>query len=112
MIMLGAFQLIAGVSALLNDAWYISPRSWLFEIDSTRWGWIHLVLGLLLIGAGMMLFGGLVWARIVAVIVASISAIANFAWLPWYPVWGILMIALDVCIIWAVTVHGRDITRV
>lgn len=112
MIMLGAFQWVAGVAALLDDPLFVSTRAWLFAFDTTRWGWIHLVLGLLLIASGIALFGGLVWARVVAAAVAMVSAVGNFMWLPWYPIWGVLMVALDVCIIWAVTVHGRDIARV
>lgn len=112
MVMAGSFQVVAGVASLLNDAFSVSTRSWLFQPDATRWGWIHLALGAVLIGAGIALFGGLVWARTVAVILAVVSAVANFAWLPVYPAWGLIMIALDVSIIWAVTVHGRDIARV
>ena len=62
--------------------------------------------------AGFFLFSGAIWARTVGVIVASISALFNFAWLPYYPIWSIAIITLDVFIIWSLTAHGRDITRV
>ncbi|HQD67071.1 MAG TPA: hypothetical protein PLO87_00590, partial [Ornithinibacter sp.] len=73
----------------------------------TTWGWIHLLLGLLVLAAGAGLFFGATWARTVAVIAACVSMLGNFAWLPNYPVWGLTLIALDVFIIWAVIVHGR-----
>ena len=61
--------------------------------------------------AGVFLFGGAVWARTVGVIVAVLWALIAFAWLPWYPVWAILLIAVSVFVIWALTVHGRDIVE-
>jgi hypothetical protein len=74
------------------------------------WGWIHLVIGLAAVFAGFGLFSGRVWARTVGVLVAGLSIIANFAWLPYYPGWAVLIIAFDVFVIWALTAHGRDIT--
>ena len=65
--------------------------------------------GIIVVLAGIGLFSGAVWARTVGVIVAALSAIVNFAWLPWYPIWGIIIIAVDVAVIWALTAHGRDI---
>ena len=75
----------------------------------TTWGWVHLILGIVVFIAGISLLSAQVWARTVAVIVATVSIIVNFAWLPWYPLWSLLIIAIDVAVIWAVTVHGRDI---
>jgi hypothetical protein len=111
MIMIGVFQSIAGIVALLNDEFYVVGEEWIFQFDLTTWGWIHLLLGVLIALAGVGLFGGQVWARTVGVILAVISGIVMFAWLPWYPLWAILIITLDVFIIWALTAHGRDITR-
>lgn len=111
MIMIGVFQSIAGIVALLNDEFYVVGEEWIFQFDITIWGWVHLLLGVLIAVAGVGLFGGQVWARTVGVILAVISGIVMFAWLPWYPLWAILIITLDVFIIWALTAHGRDITR-
>jgi hypothetical protein len=72
-------------------------------------GWIHLIGGLIVMFAGFGLFSGAVWARTVGVIVAVISAIVNLAWMPWYPVWSIAMVAIAITVIWALTAHGRDI---
>ena len=111
MIMVGVFQAIAGVVALANDTFYVVGAKWTFQFDVTTWGWIHLVFGALLITAGVFLFQGASWARWTAVVLAGLSAVVNFVWLPYYPLWGALMIALDVAIIWALTTHGRAIDR-
>ncbi len=111
MIMIGVFQAIAGLVALLNDEFYVVGQEWVFQFDVTAWGWVHLLLGVVIGLAGAALFGGAVWARTTGVILAVISAIVNFAWLPWYPIWGIVMITVNVFVIWALTVHGRDIAQ-
>ena len=110
LIMIGAFQAIAGVVALVDDTFYVVGQEWVFQFDVTTWGWIHLALGIVIGLAGAALFSGAVWARTVGVIVAIISAVLSFAWLPWYPIWAVLVITADVFVIWALTVHGRDVT--
>ena len=109
MIMLGVFQAIQGVVALFNDTFYVAGQKWVFEFDITTWGWIHLIVGVLVAVAGFFLFQGAVWARAVGIGIAAISAVLNFMWLPYYPLWAMLIIALDVFVIWALAVHGRDI---
>ena len=74
------------------------------------WGWIQLILGAVLIASGVGIFFGNVAGRTVGVIVAGVAAIINFAWLPYYPLWSIIVIAICVAVIWALTAHGRDIT--
>ena len=111
MIMVGIFQAIQGIVALFNDTFYVVGQKWTFTFDVTTWGWIHLLAGALLIVAGFFLFQGAVWARVVGVGVAILSAVLNFMWLPYYPVWSMLIIALDVFVIWALTVHGRDVAQ-
>ena len=81
----------------------------MFEFDITAWGWIQLILGVILIASGIGIFSGNVAARTVGVIMAGLAAIVNFAWLPYYPVWSIIVIAVCIAIIWALTAHGRDI---
>jgi hypothetical protein len=112
MIMIGAFQAINGLVALVNDEFFVVTQQWIFQFDLTAWGWIHLVLGVLVFAAGIGLFSGQTWARTVTVILAVAAAVANFAYLPWYPLWSLIMIALSVFVIWAVTTHGRDLARV
>jgi hypothetical protein len=111
MIMIGFFHGIAGLVGVLEDDLYVLTNEYLFELDVTTWGWIHLVMGVLAIVAGFYLFTGAVWARTIGVILAVVSALANFAWLPWYPVWSIIMITASVFVIWALTAHGRDVVQ-
>lgn len=109
MIMIGVLHAIQGLVALVNDTFYVVGQEWVFTFDVTTWGWIHLILGIVVAVAGFFVFTGAVWARAIGVLVAVLSVIVNFAWLPYYPVWGIVIIALDVFVIWALTVRGRDI---
>ena len=108
MILIGGFHVMAGVIAILSDGFYTVTRDYVFQFDTTTWGWIHLILGIVVFLAGAALFSGAVWARTVGVIMAVISAFVGFAWLPWYPVWGVLFIVIAVSVIWALTVHGSD----
>ena len=118
MIMIGVFHVIAGFAGILEDeiirvvpavGTEATGDVYFLQFDATTWGWIHLIAGIVVVLAGFALFSGAVWARTVGVILAVLSAIANFAWLPYYPVWSILIIAVDIAVIWALTVHGRDI---
>ena len=110
MILGGIFHAIQGLVALVNDDFYVVGPRYVFQFDVTGWGWIHLLAGILVGTAGFFLFQGAVWARSVAVVVAGLSIILNFMWLPYYPVWSMLIIAFAVFVIWAVTAHGRDVT--
>lgn len=85
-------------------------QEWIFEFDVTTWGWIHLILGIVILAAGFGLYTAQVWARTVGVILALFSALVAFAWMPYYPIWGIIFVAVSVAVIWALTAHGRDIT--
>jgi hypothetical protein len=82
-----------------------------FEFDVTQWGWIHLIFGILIAIAGGYLLKGSVIARTVGVIMAFISAVVGFAWLPYSPVWGVVFIAIAISVIWALTAHGRDVVN-
>jgi hypothetical protein len=108
----GVFQSLAGLTAIVNDELLLAGEDYLLKADTSAWGWVHLAIGIVLFLAGLGLLQGAVWARTIAVVLASLSAIANFLWLPIQPWWAIIMITLDIFIIWAVTSHGRDITKV
>ena len=110
MIVAGSFQIIAGLAALINPDSFTAVDS-IFEQSAESWGWWHLLVGAVVVLAGFGVFTGNVLARIVGVIGATVSAIAAFVWLPIYPVWGILVIAADIAVIWALTAHGRDIQK-
>lgn len=109
MIVIGTVQAMQGLVALINDTFYIVGEEYVFQLDVTTWGWIHLLVGVVVAVAGFALTRGATWARAVAVVVACISIILNFLWLPYYPLWSMIIIALNVAVIWAVTAHGRDI---
>jgi hypothetical protein len=110
MMMLGTFHAIQGLVALFNDEYYLVGSSGLvIELDYTAWGWVHLIAGAVLVAAGLGVFGGQVWARAVGVATAMLSAIVNVVFLAAYPVWSLMMIALSVVLILALTVHGSEV---
>jgi hypothetical protein len=109
LMVVGIFQGIAGLTAVLEDEVYTLTEEYVLKFDLTSWGWLHLAMAAVLFLAGMGLFSGAVWARTLGVVMAALSMIANFAYLPWYPVWSIIMIVVNIFVIWALTVHGRDV---
>ncbi len=109
MIMIGTFHAVAGIAGIRKDAVYAVTTDYVFKFDATTWGWIHLIVGIIVVLAGIGVFSGNVLARTIGVLLAIGSAVANFAWLPYQPVWSVTMIAIDIAIIWALTAHGRDI---
>ena len=90
MFLLGGWWIIAGFVAIVNDDFFVVTQEWIFEFSTTSWGWTHLILGIVVLLASFGLFTGAVWARTVGVILAVISGLVAFAWLPYYPVWAIL----------------------
>jgi hypothetical protein len=106
MLMVGVFQALQGLVAIFENEFYVQTRNYLFQFDATTWGWIHLVLGLLVAFAGWGLLSGRTWARTVAITLAVLSAIANVLFIPYYPFWSLLIITLDIFVIWAVAAHG------
>ncbi|MBS1838353.1 MAG: hypothetical protein JST64_11740 [Actinobacteria bacterium] len=112
LVVVGFFQAVAGLVALVNDEFFVVGQEWVFKFDVTTWGWIHLIVGIVILASGFGIFTGNAAARTVGVLVAVLSAVVNFLWLPWYPVWAIIVIALDVAIIWALTAHGHDIQQI
>ena len=110
MLMVGAFHVIQGIVALVQDTYYlVGQQGLVVSVDYTTWGWVHTILGIVVILAGVALLAGQLWARIVAVILAFGSALVNIAFLAAYPIWSLAMIAIDVVVIWAVTVHGNEL---
>jgi vacuolar-type H+-ATPase subunit I/STV1 len=109
MLLMGTFHAIQGLVALFQDTYYLVAESGLIvQADYTTWGWVHLILGVVVVLAGIALLAGQMWARVVAVILAFGSALVNIAFLGAYPLWSMIMIAVDVLVIYAVTVHGKE----
>ena len=104
MMISGVLQALQGIVALANSEFYVVGRKYTFEFDVTAWGWIHLLLGIAVAAVGAFLFMGYTWARWTGLVVVALSMLANFAWVPYYPVWGIIVLALDGAVIWALSV--------
>jgi hypothetical protein len=109
MIMVGVFEALQGLIAIFQNEFYVATRNYIFQFDATTWGWIHLILGVLVAFAGWGLLSGRTWARVAAITLAVLSALANFLWLPYYPFWALTLITLDVFVIWAATAHGGEL---
>jgi hypothetical protein len=107
-VLAGLFNVVLGVVALVKSSYYVVGPDGLLLLDLTAWGWIHLVVGILATATGIALCFGATWARIIAVLLAGFNALAQLAFLSAYPLWGTLVIALDVLVIWAVIVHSEE----
>lgn len=102
--------ILQGISALADDDLFVVGPNYTYEFDITVWGWIHLIAGFVGIAIAFGMMTGALWARAAAVVIAAISIILNFLWLPYYPLWSILVIAVDLIVIWAVTTWKTEPT--
>jgi hypothetical protein len=106
----GGFHAMAGLVALFKDEYYVVGEAGLVvNVDYTAWGWVHIGLGAIAIAAGLALLVGQMWARVVGIAMAVVSALLNFAFIAAYPLWSITMITLDVLVIYAIAMHGREL---
>ena len=110
LVIIGFFHVISGIGGITSDDVYVRTENYVFSFSSTAWGWIHLLLGVLVMAAGAALFNGALWARTVGVIVATVSAIGTFAFLPSAPVWSLAILTLDVIVIWALFTYAPSTT--
>jgi hypothetical protein len=106
LVLAGVFQALAGLTAIFNDSFYVVTRNYTYDLDVTAWGWIHLLVGIGLVATAWGLFTRSTWAGVAAIVIAGLSAIVNFMFIPYYPFWSLLVIALDVWVIWALTRPG------
>ena len=107
----GIFQFLEGVAAAAKDDVLVSTRNYVYEFDLTTWGWIHIVVGILVAIVGGAILVGKRWALVAGVVLAMVSALLNFVWLPYYPAWAILIIAFDIAVIWALSTVLGDSRR-
>jgi len=112
MIIGGALNLFYGIVAAVNDEWVVWTNRGDVYLDVSEWGWVHIILGAIVLLAGIGVFSGNILARTVGVIVASVSLIVNFFYIPVYPLWALIVITLDVLVIWALTAHGGEVRKV
>ena len=110
MITLGAFHVIDGLVALFEKGYYqVNSSHLVVHVNYSAWGGAHLALGVLFILVGFGVLVGQTWARVVGIALAVISAVVNLAFLAAYPVWGVILIALDVVVIYALAMHGGEV---
>lgn len=103
MILIGFFQAAMGLVAVFNQDFYVRTENYIFAFDVGTWGWINLIWGVIVLIAGFSVLSGQTWARVVGIIVAIVSAIEAFAFLPYQTFWSLTVIALSVMVIWALT---------
>lgn len=112
MIMLGIFQVITGLVSLFNRNYYVVTSDHLLvAVNYTGWGWVHLIIGVLILLAGFGVLTGQTWARIVGIVFAGLSAIVNLGFLSAFPLGSFVLIALDVLVIYALSMHGREVQQ-
>ncbi len=104
----GGFQAFEALAAIVHDKYLVVLPNYIYAFDLTTWGWIHLILGLALVLVGICLLMGQGWAYIAGIVLAGLSAIVNFMWLPYSPLWAIIVIAIDVLVIWALISSRRS----
>jgi hypothetical protein len=106
MVMIGTFQVLQGLVALFNDEFFVVTRNYTFDLDVTAWGWIHLIIGIVVLATGFGLFARSTWAGVTGIMICALSAISNFFFIPYYPIWALLLIGLNIWVIWALTRPG------
>ena len=99
----GVFQFLEGIAAAAKDDVFVRTDNYVFQFDLTTWGWIHIIFGVIVAIIGAAILAGQSWAMVAGIVVAVISALLNFVWMPYYPFWAILIIAFDVAVIWALS---------
>ena len=107
MVLGGVLSFFTGLEAVLRGHFFVVTSNYVYNIDINSWGWIHIGIGAVVFVAGLALFARQAWARYVGVFLAVVSAVLNFLFIPHYPLWSIVVIALDVVIIWALTAGWR-----
>lgn len=103
LVTVGVFQVLQGIAAIAKDDVYVRGISYVYEVDITTWGWVHLVIGIISLITGIGLLSSQTWASVVGIGIACLGAISSFAFLPYYPFWALIVIAFEVFIIWALT---------
>ena len=108
MLIIGVYQIFVGIAAIVQDNFFVVTPNYAYDVDTTAWGWIHLGIGIVVALAGFYLFTGATAAKIIGIALLSLSAIANFFFLPYYPLWSLLIIGLDIFAIWAIASVRTD----
>ncbi len=105
----GLFQFLQGLAALIKGDFFVVGANYTYRLDTTAWGWIHLILGIVGVAVGFGLLAGATWARVLGILIAILGMVANFLWLPYQPVWAIIVIIFYGAVIWALTTWDRAV---
>lgn len=111
LLVIGAYHTIMGLAAVIDEKFYVPPDDYAYRLDIMAWGWVHVALGVVVVAASLNLFRGARWARAVGIAVAGLSAVQNFIFTPYYAVWSVLVIALDVLVIWSLAGYGPRVAH-
>jgi hypothetical protein len=112
MVLTGLFQFFQGIAAIAKDQIFLTTPNYLFKFDTTAWGWIHLIIGIVVAVTGFFLFTGATWARAVGMGIVGLQMLLTFFFLPYYPFWALIVVAIDIFIIWALAAApSRDALR-
>ena len=109
MIMGGVFQVLNGLAGIIRNTVYVAAPNYVYSFDLTAWGWVHLCIGVLVGVTGAALLRGMTWARVTGIVLVSLSLINNFLFIPYYPVWSLLIIAVDFLVIWALAAYHKPV---
>ena len=109
-VVVGVMNVIYGLTMIINNEWIVFAADEIWYLDITAWGWITLLLGALGLFVAYGVYAGQTWAQVVGIIAATLAAIDAFFVIPYFPVWGIVLLALAILLIWALAVHGDEVT--
>jgi hypothetical protein len=107
MMLSGGANILEGIAAVIRGAYFVSIPTYAFNTSVSGWGWTHLIFGIVVFMAGACLFLDMLWARVAGVLLASVSLLLNLVFIPYFPVWSIIVIALDAFVIWALLTPRR-----
>jgi hypothetical protein len=108
MMTIGVLHVLEGLAAIIRNQFFVVAANYAFHLDVTAWGWLHLILGIVIAIAGFFVIRGVLWARMVGILVAAVSLVANFLSMPYYPFWAFMIIALVAAVIWALCVFHPE----
>ncbi|HET6301481.1 DUF7144 family membrane protein [Microbacterium sp.] len=110
LIISGLLNIFHGLQALIGpDSLFFTTEAGLFSVDIQSWGWFHLIIGVLLLLIGIALLGGATWARMIAIILVALNALAQLTLIAAQPWLSLAVLAIDILVIYALTVHGREL---
>jgi hypothetical protein len=109
LVLMGIFHIIEGVAAIVDGTLYGAPENYSLDIGVKTWGWLQLTAGIVVLFSGFFLMSGDRYARGVAYVVVLLSALGNFVSIPYYPVWSVVLIGLDVVVLWALSTYSRQV---